>query len=318
MRIETQGTGATAGIAAASVIALRERTGAGLMDCRKALGETRGDIEAAVDRLRARGLAAAGSRADRIAAEGLVGVAVEGSRGAIVEVNSETDFAARSGGFQHFVRTVAGLALAGGGTVEDLLAESWPEGGTVGDMLGQNIATLRENQTLRRSAALRVAEGVLVSYVHNEVAPGLGRIGVLVALESDGDRESLTALGRRIAMHVAAAGPLALRGEDLDAALIERERAIASAKAAESGKPADIVARMVDGAVVKFRGENALMSQIFVMDGKSSVEEVIAAESKRIGTAISLAGFVRFQLGEGIEKTESDFASEVATARGAS
>ena len=316
MLIETQGTGEMTGITAGTVRKLRERTGAGVMDCKKALGESRGDMEAAVDRLRARGLAAAGSRAGKIAAEGLVAAAVDGNRGAIVEVNSETDFVARNERFQEFVRTVTGLALAGSDTVERLLEAQLPEGGTVGEKLTDNIAVLRENLSLRRSAVLQVADGVVVSYVHNEVAPGLGRIGVLVALESDGEKEALTALGRQIAIHIAAAGPLALRGEDLDPALIERERAIASERAAGSGKPTGIAARMVDGALTRFRNENALMSQLFVMDNTSRVEDVIAAEAKRTGSAISLNAYVRFQLGEGIEKKDSGFADEVAVASG--
>jgi elongation factor Ts len=303
-------------ITAATVKELRERTGAGMMDCKKALGETQGDMEAAVDWLRAKGLAAAGKRSGKTAAEGLVGVAVEGNRGAVVEVNSETDFVARNEQFQEFVRTVTGLALTGSGTVEGLLAAQWPDGGTVEEKLTSNIATIREHQTLRRSAVLQVANGVVVSYVHNAVSPGLGKIGVLVALESDADREALTGLGKQLAMHIAAASPLALTGDELDPSLIERERAIAAEKASESGKPADIVAKMVDGAMAKFRKENALMSQLFVIDNKTKIEDVIAAEAKRLGSAISLNAYVRFQLGEGIEKKETDFAAEVAAASG--
>jgi elongation factor Ts len=303
-------------ITAATVKELRERTGAGMMDCKKALGETQGEMEAAIDWLRAKGLAAAAKKAGRTAAEGLVGVAVEGNRGAVVEVNSETDFVSKNEQFQDFVRTVTSLALQGSGNVEGLLAAQWPEGGTVEEKLTANISTIGENQALRRSAVLQVSDGVVVSYVHNAVKPGLGKIGVLVALEGSGDKEQLTTLGKQLAMHIAAASPLALRGDELDPSLIERERAIASEKAAESGKPADIVAKMVDGAMAKFRKENALMSQLFVMDNKTKVEDVIAAEAKRIGSAISLNAYVRFQLGEGIEKKESDFAAEVAAASG--
>jgi len=303
-------------ITAANVKELRERTGAGMMDCKRALGETQGDMEGAIDWLRAKGLAAAAKKAGRTAAEGLVGVAVEGNRGAVVEVNSETDFVSKNEQFQDFVRTVTGLALAGSGNVEGILAAQWPEGGTVEEKLTANISTIGENQALRRSAVLQVNDGVVVSYVHNAVKPGLGKIGVLVALEGDGDKDALTTLGKQLAMHIAAASPLALRGEDLDPSLIERERAIASEKAAESGKPAEIVAKMVDGAMAKFRKENALMSQLFVMDNKTKVEDVIAAEAKRTGSAISLNAYVRFQLGEGIEKKESDFAAEVAAASG--
>jgi elongation factor Ts len=303
-------------ITAATVKELRERTGAGMMDCKKALGETQGEMEAAIDWLRAKGLAAAAKKAGRTAAEGLVGVAVEGNRGAVVEVNSETDFVAKNEQFQDFVRTVAGLALAGSGTVEGLLAAQWPEGGSVEEKLTQNIATIGENQSLRRSAVLQVADGVVVSYVHNAVKPGLGKIGVLVALEGSGDKAALATLGKQLAMHIAAASPLALTGDELDPSLLERERAIAGEKAAESGKPADIVAKMVDGAMAKFRKENALMSQLFVMDNKTKVEDVIAGEAKRTGSAISLNAYVRFQLGEGIERKESDFAAEVAAASG--
>jgi elongation factor Ts len=303
-------------ITAATVKELRERTGAGMMDCKKALGEAQGDMEAAVDWLRAKGLAAAGSRTGRIAAEGLVGVAVAGNRGAVVEVNSETDFVARNEQFQEFVRTVTGLALTGNGNVEGLLAASWPAGGTVQEKLTSNIATIGENQSLRRSAVLQVGEGVVVSYVHNAVKPGLGKIGVLVALESGADRGALETLGKQLAMHIAAANPQALTGEELDPGLIERERAIASEKARESGKPDDIVARMVDGAMAKFRKENALLSQLFVIDNKTRVGDVVAAESKRMGAPIEVKAYVRFQLGEGIEKKESDFAAEVAAVSG--
>ncbi|HEX2763700.1 MAG TPA: translation elongation factor Ts [Allosphingosinicella sp.] len=303
-------------ITAATVKELRERTGAGMMDCKKALGETQGDMEAAIDWLRAKGLAAAAKKAGRTAAEGLVGVAVAGNRGAVVEVNSETDFVAKNEQFQEFVRIAAQLALDGSGTVENLLAAGYPGGGTVEEKLTANIATIGENQSLRRSAVLQVPQGVVVSYVHNAVTPGLGKIGVLVALESEGEAEALTQLGKQLAMHIAAANPQALRGEDLDPSLIERERAIASEKASESGKPAEIVAKMVEGSIAKFRKENALMSQLFVMDNKTKVEDVIAGEAKRIGSAVALNAFVRFQLGEGIEKKESDFAAEVAAASG--
>jgi elongation factor Ts len=303
-------------ITAASVKELRERTGAGMMDCKKALAETGGDMEAAIDWLRTKGLAAAAKKAGRTAAEGLVGVAVEGNRGAVVEVNSETDFVAKNDQFQEFVRTVAGLALKTGGNVENLMTASWPSGGTVEEKLTSNIATIGENQSLRRAAVLQVSDGVVVSYVHNAAAPGLGKIGVLVALESTGDKAALEALGRQLAMHIAAANPQALTGEDLDPATIERERAIATEKATESGKPADIVAKMVDGAIAKFRKENALMSQIFVMDNRTKIEDVVAAEAKKIGAPVSLNAYVRFQLGEGIEKQASDFAAEVAAASG--
>ena len=303
-------------ITAAAVKELRERTGAGLMDCKKALGETPGDMEAALDGLRTKGLAAAAKQAGRPAAEGLVGVAVAGNRGAVVEVNSETDFVAKNEQFQEFVRTVADLALQGSGNVENLLSASWPAGGTVQEKLTSNVATIGENQSLRRTAVLQVNDGVVVSYVHNSVAPGLGKIGVLVALESAADKGAHETLGKQLAMHIDAANPQALTGEELDSATIERERSIAAEKAKESGKPDAIVEKMVEGAIAKFRKENALLSQLFVMDNKTKVEDVVAAAGKQAGATITISAFVRFQLGEGIEKKESDFAAEVAAASG--
>jgi len=304
-------------VTAATVKELRERTGAGMMDCKKALGETGGDMEAAIDWLRTKGLAAAAKKAGRTAAEGLVGVSVRGSRGAAVEVNSETDFVSRNEQFQDFVRTVAELTLnQASDDVDALLQAAWPNGGTVEAKLTSNIATIGENQSVRRLAIVEVGEGVVVSYVHNAVAPGLGKIGVLVGIESTGNKPALEVLGKQLAMHIAAANPLALRGEDLDPGLIERERAIAREKALETGKPAEIAAKMVDGAIAKFRKENALLSQLFVMDNKTKVEDVIAAQAKEIGAPVMLKAYVRFQLGEGIEKKESDFAAEVAAAAG--
>jgi elongation factor Ts len=305
-------------ITAATVKELRERTGAGMMDCKKALAETNGEMEAAIDWLRAKGLAAAAKKAGRTAAEGLVGVAVEGTRGAVVEVNSETDFVAKNEIFQDFVRNVAKLALQHGTDVETLGASQYPEGGTVAEKLTDNIAKIGENQSLRRAAIVEVAEGVIVPYVHNQVTPGLGKIGVLVALESGAPTETLTALGKQIAMHVAAANPLALNAEELDPALVDRERSIAMEKAKESGKPQNIVEKMVEGGLAKFRKDNALLSQLFVIDGKTPVAEVVASAAKDAGTGIVLKGFVRFQLGEGIEKKQEDFAAEVAAAAGSS
>ena len=305
-------------ITAATVKELRERTSAGMMDCKKALAETKGDMEAAIDWLRAKGLSAAAKKAGRTASEGLVGVVVEGNKGAVVEVNSETDFVAKNELFQDFVRNVAKLALEQGTDVEALAAAQYPSGGTVQEKLTDNIAKIGENQSLRRAAVLEVGQGAVVSYVHNQVVPGLGKIGVLVAIESAAAAETLNALGKQIAMHVAAAHPLALTADDLDSALIERERAIAMEKAKESGKPQNIVEKMVEGGLAKFRKENALTSQIFVMDGKTPVAEVVASAAKDAGMGIELKGFIRFQLGEGIEKKESDFAAEVAAAAGTS
>jgi elongation factor Ts len=305
-------------ITAASVKELRERTGAGMMDCKKALAETNGEMEAAIDWLRAKGLSAAAKKAGRTASEGLVGVAVDGRRGAVVEVNSETDFVAKNELFQGFVRNVAKLALEHGADVEALGAANYPGGGTVAEALTENIAKIGENQSLRRAATLEAGEGAVVSYVHNQVAPGLGKIGVLVALESAAPAETLQALGKQIAMHVAAAHPLALDADSLDPALVERERAIAMEKAKESGKPENIVEKMVEGSLAKFRKEHALLTQLFVMDNKTPVAEVVVSAAKEAGTGIALKGFVRFQLGEGIEKKQDDFAAEVAAAAGTS
>ncbi len=305
-------------ISAAMVRDLRERTGAGMMDCKKALAETGGDMEAAIDWLRSKGLASAAKKAGRVAAEGLVGVAVAGRRGAVVEVNSETDFVAKNERFQAFVRAALEVALATDGSVEAILAAPMPGGtGSVADALTNNIATIGENQTLRRAAVVEVAQGLVASYVHNAVADGLGKIGVLVALESTADPGALAELGKQLALHIAWANPLALNPEDIDPALIERERAIAEAKAADSGKPAEIIARMVDGAVRKFAADHALLGQGFLGDSKTRVSDVVARAAKDAGHPIALARFVRFQLGEGIDRgPEVDFAAEVAAAAG--
>ena len=296
---------------------LRERTGAGMMDCKKALDETGGDMEAAVDSLRAKGLAAVAKKSSRTAAEGLVGVAVNGTRGVAVEVNSETDFVAKNEQFQDFVRKTTEVALgAASDDVEALKAAAYPGGGTVSDKLTNNVATIGENQQVRRMKSVSVSDGVVVPYMHNAAAPLLGKIGVLVALESTGDKAALEALGKQIAMHIAAAFPQALDADGLDAAMIERERKIAAEKAAESGKPAEVQAKMVEGAVSKFAKENALLSQVFVMDNKTPVAQVVANAAKDVGAPVVLKDYVRFQLGEGIEKEVSDFAAEVAAAAG--
>ena len=302
---------------------LRERTGAGMMDCKKALDETAGDIEAAIDALRAKGLAAAAKKSSRTAAEGLVGVAVSGSRGVAVEVNSETDFVAKNEQFQDFVRNVTQVALQGSSDdVEVLKQAGYPGGGTITDKLTSNIATIGENQSVRRMKSVSVDNGVVVPYVHNAAAPGLGKIGVLVALESQGDAGKLEALGKQIAMHIAAAFPQALSSADLDPAVLERERKIALDKAVEeaakNGKdiPADILAKRADGAAAKFAKDNALLSQVFVMDNKTPISQVVQNAAKDIGAAIELKDYVRFQLGEGIEKVATDFAAEVAAAAG--
>lgn len=305
-------------ITAAAVKELRERSGAGMMDCKKALSESGGEMEAAVDWLRAKGLAAAQKKSSRTAAEGLVGVAVTGTKGVAVEVNSETDFVAKNDQFQNFVQAVASVALDTGASDADTLSTApYPDGGTIGEKLVANIATIGENLTLRRVNHVAVEQGVVVDYVHNAVVPGLGKIGVLVALEGDAPANMMQSLGKQLAMHIAAAFPLALSADQIDPALLERERAIAADKAAESGKPPEIVAKMVDGAVAKFAKENALLSQIFVIDNKTSIADVVAKAAKDAGAAITLKDYVRVQLGEGIEKEQSDFAAEVAAAVGA-
>ena len=302
---------------AADVKNLRERTGAGMMDCKKALDESGGDFEAAVDALRAKGLAAAAKKSSRTAAEGLVGVAVAGTKGVAVEVNSETDFVAKNDQFQDFVRKATEVALStAAADVEALKAAAYPDGGTVADKLTNNVATIGENQQLRRIKHVAVTNGVVVPYMHNAAAPNLGKIGVLVALESEAGADVLEPLGKQIAMHIAAAFPLALTADDLDAELIARERKIAAEKAAESGKPAEVQAKMVDGAVSKYAKENALLSQLFVMDNKTPIAQVVEQAGKAAGAKIALVDYVRFQLGEGIEKEESDFAAEVAAAAG--
>ena len=269
-----------------------------------------------MDWLRTKGLAAAAKKSSRTAAEGLVGVAVSGTRGAAVEVNSETDFVAKNAQFQDFVREVTQIALATGDDVEALKAEAMPSGTTVADVLTNNVATIGENQSLRRARRLEVSQGAVVGYVHNKQADGLGKIGVLVALESGAGADVLEPLGKNIAMHIAAAFPQALHGDHLDADTVERERGIAREKAAESGKPANIIEKMVEGAVAKFKKEAALLSQLFVMDNKTPIEDVVAKAAKDAGTPIVLRDYVRFQLGEGIEKEQSDFAAEVAAVSG--
>jgi elongation factor Ts len=304
-----------ADISVADVKKLRERTGAGMMDAKKALTTAGGDIEAAVDALRAKGLATAQKKSSRTAAEGLVGVLVEGTRGVAVEINSETDFVAKNDKFQDFVTKATAVALAlGNDDVEALKSAAYPDGGTVGEKLTDNVATIGENQQIRRIKSVAVSQGAVVAYIHNAAAEGLGKIGVLVALESDADADTLAALGKDIAQHAAAMFPQALDADGLDAEVIERERKIAAEKAAESGKPEDVQAKMVEGAVKKFAKENALLSQIFVKDGKATVEEYIAKTAKDAGKSIKLVDYVRFQLGEGIEKEEVDFAAEVAAA----
>jgi elongation factor Ts len=293
---------------------LREKTGAGMMDCKAALTETDGDMEAAVDWLRAKGLSKAAKKADRVAAEGLIGVALGKKAGALVEVNSETDFVARNSEFQSMVKQVAELALKAGGDVKKLGALKMPSGKAVTDHITEMVGTIGENMSLRRTAYLKVSDGVVVSYVHNSVAPDLGKIGVLVAVESGGDKGKLTELGRQVAMHIAATSPLALTAEEVDADIVERERAIFTEQARESGKPDNVIEKMVKGRLEKFFKESVLLKQAFVIDTEKSVEQAVADAEKAVGAPLKVTGFARFALGEGIEKQESDFAAEVAAA----
>jgi elongation factor Ts len=299
-------------ITASLVKELREKTGAGMMDCKRALGETQGDIEGAVDWLRKKGLAAAAKKAGRIAAEGLVGVATSGNAGAVVEVNSETDFVARNEAFQNFVRQVADLTLANG-EIEAVKAAAFPGSArNVAEELTHLVATIGENMSLRRVLRLQVAKGAVVSYVHNALAPGLGKIGVLVALASAGDAGKLAALGKQLAMHVAAANPQFLTIADVDKASLDRERDVLREQAKASGKPDAIIDKMVEGRLRKYYEEVVLLEQLFVIDGETRIAKVVEAAAKEAGAPIAIAAFARFGLGEGIEKEQADFAAEVA------
>ncbi|GIL00743.1 MAG: elongation factor Ts [Alphaproteobacteria bacterium] len=306
-------------ITASMVKELREMTGAGMMDCKNALNETKGDMAAAVDWLRAKGIAKAEKKSGRVAAEGLIGIAASGNRAAVVEVNSETDFVARNDQFQELVRRIAQTALATDGAVASVAAAPIAGGAkSVTDTLTDAIATIGENMTLRRAAVMSVGNGVVASYVHNAAGEGLGKIGVLVALESTGAAGPLAAIGRQVAMHVAATNPLAATRADVPAEIAERERAIFAEQARESGKPDNIIEKMVDGRMRKFFEENVLLSQVFVIDGENTVEQALKNAEKEVGAPIGLKGFVRMALGEGIDKGDSgDFAAEVAAlARG--
>ena len=305
-------------ITAALVKQLRETSGAGMMDCKKALTESGGDVDAAVDWLRKKGLAAAAKKVGRVAAEGLVGIVAEGTKGAVVEVNSETDFVARNDAFQGFVSKVAEVALQVGGDIEALKAAKFPgTGNAVADELTNMIAKIGENMSLRRAAGISVDNGVVCSYVHNQTAPGLGKIGVLVGLESKGDKAKLEALGKQLAMHVAAKPEtLALDRSGVDASALDRERDVLSEQARASGKPEEIIAKMVEGRLRKFYEEVVLLEQEFVMDPDSKVSKVLEAAAKDVGAPVAIAGFVRLQLGEGVEREEQDFAAEVAATLG--
>ncbi|MGE4351336.1 MAG: translation elongation factor Ts [Bdellovibrionales bacterium] len=302
-------------ITAQMVKDLRETTSAGMMDCKKALTETNGDMEAAIDWLRKKGLSAAAKKSGRVAAEGLVAVAVEGQKAIALEVNAETDFVARNDAFQTFSANAAKVALESGASdIEALKGKDYPGSGrNVQDELTQIIATVGENMNLRRLATLSVTKGIVASYVHNAIASNLGKIGVLVALESTADEAKLMELGKQIAMHVAAARPEALNIADVDTTALDRERNVLSDQARASGKPEEIIAKMVEGRLRKYYEEVVLMEQVYVVDGESKIKDVIAKASKDLGAEVKLSGFVRYQLGEGIEKAENDFAAEVAS-----
>ena len=304
-------------ISAALVKELREKTGAGMMDCKKALTETDGDLDAANDWLRKKGLSAAAKKVGRVAAEGLVAVVSEGAKGAILEVNAETDFVARNEQFQKFVETCAKLALDAGGDVETLKQMSYPGSGrTVSEELTQLIATIGENMSIRRTAIVEVNDGIVASYVHNQTAPGLGKIGVIAGIQSTAEPAKLEGFGKQIAMHIAAAAPRAMEQNDLDPDAIAREREILSEQARASGKPEEIVEKMVEGRLRKYYEEVCLLEQIFVIDGESKVGKVVEQLGSGLGSPVRISGFVRYQLGEGIEKKEEDFAAEVAATAG--
>lgn len=304
-------------ITAALVKELREKSGAGMMDCKKALAENDGDLEAAVDWLRTKGLSAAAKKAGRVAAEGLVAVHVDGTKGAVCEVNAETDFVARNDAFQALVGNIAKLAIEAGDDLDALNAMDYPgTGRTVAEEVTHNVATIGENMNIRRIASLTVEKGALASYVHNQLVPGLGKIAVLVALESDGGTDGLEDIGKQIAMHIAAARPQAIGRDDLDQEAVDRERQILVDQARESGRPDDIIEKMVEGRLRKFYEEVCLLEQTFVIDGESKVEKIVEDAGKAAGGSVKVTGFKLFVLGEGIEKKEEDFAAEVAAAAG--
>ena len=301
-----------ANVTAAMVKDLREKTGAGMMDCKTALKESAGDIEAAVDWLRKKGLSKAAKKSGRVAAEGLVTVAVRGHEGVVVEVNSETDFVARNEEFQSLVRTIGLVALERGGDVEQLAGHHFPGGATVAEAIANAIATIGENMTLRRVSSLKVSQGVIGQYVHNAIADSLGKIGVLVALESTGNADALATLGRQIAAHVAASNPIALDSTSIDPAVISREKAVLADK--NAGKPANVLEKIIESGLKTYYKEVCLIDQPFVYDPSKSVAQAVKEAEKTVGAPIALKGFVRYALGEGIEKQESDFAAEVAAA----
>jgi elongation factor Ts len=304
-------------VSATMVKELRDKTGAGMMDCKAALTETSGDVEAAVDWLRAKGLSRAAKKAGRVAAEGLVAVASKGKRAVMVEVNSETDFVARNPEFQALASHIAQAALATDGSLPAILSATIAGGAKVEDAIKAAIATIGENITLRRAASLTVDEGAVASYVHSAIAPGLGKIGVIVGLESSGNAEKLGQIGKQVAMHVAAASPIAVRADEIDPAIVSRERAVFAEQARESGKPEAIIEKMVEGRLRKFFEEVVLLTQAFVVDTEKTVEAALKGSEASVGAPIKVTEFVAFRLGEGVEKAENDFAAEVAAAASA-
>jgi len=307
-------------ITAALVKELREKSGAGMMDCKKALQENAGDVEQSMDWLRTKGLSKAAKKSDRVAAEGLVAIALKsdggGMTGAVVELNAETDFVARNEMFQSAARKVAETALVAGADIQALTAATTADGELVSDMITNLIATIGENMLVRRAAHFDVKQGAVAAYVHNAAAPDVGRIGVLVAIEGAADQAKLQELGRKIAMHVAATQPLSLSADDIDPAAVERERAIFAEQAAESGKPPQVVEKMVEGRIRKFLEEVVLLKQAFVMNPDQTVEQLVEATGKELGSPIKVVGFARLALGEGVEKKTEDFAAEVAAVTG--
>jgi elongation factor Ts len=301
-------------ISAALVKELRDQTGAGMMDCKSALTETSGDLEAAVDWLRKKGLAKAAKKSGRIAAEGLVAIAVAGTKGVIVEVNSETDFVSKNAQFQELAKDIASVALNVGEDVEAIKGAVYPQGGTVESAIATAIATIGENMNLRRSTRLEVSQGVIASYVHSSVGEGLGRIGVIVALESSGKADELLTLGRQLAMHIAATNPVALDINSISTDVLAREKAILIDK--NQGKPANVMEKILENGLKSYGKENCLLEQPFIHDGSKSVAQALKEAEGRVGGAITLKAFVRYALGEGIEKVETDFAAEVAAAAG--
>ena len=303
-----------ADITAGMVKELREKSGAGMMDAKKALTENGGNIDAAMDWLRKKGLATAAKKSGRTAAEGLVGLAVSGTNGAVVEINAETDFVARNDQFQGFVKKASDIALNKAGDVDALAAADFGNGKNVKDTLTELIATIGENMSLRRMSKLSVKNGIVSGYVHNTISPGLGKIGVLVALESTGKKEVLEQYGKQIAMHVAAAFPQYLNRETVDTTAIDRERNVLRDQAKQQGKPDDVIEKMVEGRMRKFYEEIVLLDQIFVVDGETRISALLEKAGKEAGAPVAITGFTRMQLGEGIEKEEADFAAEVAAA----